>query len=269
MKNVTHSSTLFLVFWLVGGLLLAFILVPLFGLATNQTPESIHRVMVMGDVQKAIIVTLEAAFITSLIAQLLGVPLAYILSRARFPGLKILEAIVDIPLTIPHTVVGIALLISFGRNGVIGGPVLHWTGISFWSSFAGVVLCMLFVSIPYTVNAARMGFDNVDLRIEKVARTLGAGPWRVFIRITLPLVWRSLMTGFNLTLARSMSEFGSIVILAYYPETAPVKIYDLFLQFGLSDSSAMSLIILVLTLFIFIFFRYFLFGRNASSGFER
>ncbi|MBU6460432.1 MAG: ABC transporter permease [Proteobacteria bacterium] len=269
MKQRYHSSSLSLLFWLAGGLLLAFIVVPLFGLAMDQTPASIHRVLAMEDVRQAIILTIEAAVITSLIAQLMGVPLAYLLSRSRLPALRIVEAIVDIPLTVPHTVVGIALLISFGRNGMIGGPLFHWAHISFWGSFAGIVLCMLFVSLPYTVNAARIGFDNVDPRIEKVARTLGAGPWRIFMKVTLPLVWRSLATGFNLTLARSMSEFGSIVILAYYPETAPVKIYDLFLQFGLSDSSAMSLVILVLTLLIFILFRYFLFGKKEPMGFDR
>jgi len=115
---------------------------------------------------------------------------------------------------------------------------------------------MLFVAAPYTVNAAQIGFEAVDPRLEKVARTLGMGPWHVLLRVTLPLAWRSIVIGLTLTYARAISEFAAVAILAYYPMTAPVKIYELFLQFGLDESSAMALLLLVVSLALFILFRH-------------
>ena len=269
MKASPQARSLQLVLWLFGSVLLAFILVPLLGLAVKQSPANIRHVLGMPDARAAIVLTLEAALSASAVAMLFGAPLAYLLSRGRFPGRRVLEAIVDMPLAIPHTVVGIALLEVFGRQGVLGKPALEWFGISFWSTFPGVLIAMLFVSLPYTVSSAKIGFDAIDPRLEKVARTLGAGPWRVFAKVTLPLVWPALMTGFTLTFARSISEFGAVVILAYYPETAPVKIYELFLQNGMGDSGALALIVLVISLLLFVLFRHFLFGRGPRSSYGR
>lgn len=253
-------------FSLVGGLLLAFILLPLLRMYTGQTPASLLQVAVSEDVRSAIWLSLEAAFLTALIAGLLGIPLAYLLSRTSFAGKGIVEAVVDLPLTIPHTVVGIALLFVFGRTGIIGAPINALTGFQFWGTLGGIIIAMLFVSAPYTVNAARVGFESVDLRLEKVARTLGAGPWTVFAGVTLPLAWRGILTGLTLTYARSISEFGAVIVLSYYPMTAPVKIYELFLQFGLGDSSAMAVLFLTVALALFILLRYLAYGRMGSGG---
>jgi molybdate/tungstate transport system permease protein len=246
---------LFFVFSFASGLLLAFILIPLLRMYTTQTPTSLMRIAEMEDVRSAIGLSLEAAFLTALLAVIFGIPLAYILSRAAFPGKGIVEVLVDLPLTVPHTVVGIALLYVFGRTGIIGQPIARLTGLNFWGTISGIVIAMLFVSVPYTVNSARIGFESVDPRLEKVARTLGAGPWRVFSCVTLPLARRGIITGLMLTYARSISEFGAVIILSYYPMTAPVKIYDLFLQSGLGDSSAMAVLFLTVVLILFIILR--------------
>ncbi len=265
-KALAPSRSLLLAFWLAGGVLLAFLLLPLLQMAASQTPARLARVAAMADVRAAIVLSLEAAFVTTLLAGLLGVPLAYLLARTTFPGKSIVEAVVDLPLAIPHTVVGIALLFVFGRTGGIGAAVNTLFGYQFWGTLGGVIIAMLFVSITYTVNAARVGFDAVDPRLEKVARTLGAGPWRVFTRVTVPLAWHGVLTGLTLTFARSISEFGAVIILTYYPMTAPVKIYDLFLQFGLDDSSAMAVLFLAVALALFILFRYLAYGRRAAPG---
>jgi len=131
---------------------------------------------------------------------------------------------------------------------------------------AGVVAGMLFVSAPYAVNAAQIGFEAVDPRLEKLARTLGMGPWGVLIYVTLPLAWRSIMTGLTLTYARAISEFAAVAILAYYPMTAPVKIYELFLQNGLDESSAMALLLLVVSLALFILLRSVARRRTVFAG---
>lgn len=252
--------------WLIGSLLLAFILVPLLGLATMQPVGNLVHVAAMPDVRLAIGLSLLAAFLTAFWAGLLGIPLAYVLARRAFPGKEIITAIVDLPLAVPHTVAGIALLIVFGRQGWIGGPANDFLGLQFWGTLAGAVAGMLYVSAPYTVNAARFGFEAIDPRLEKVARSLGMGPWRVLLRITLPLAWRSIMTGLTLTYARAISEFAAVAILAYYPMTAPVKIYELFLQSGLDESAAMALLLLAVSLALFILFRTLARRRRSGTG---
>ena len=263
-QRFAQPRGLMFVFSLAGGLLLAFIALPLLQLYGTQTPASLMRVAAMAEVRNAILLSVEAAFLATACAALLGVPLAYLLARSAFPGKGLVEAVVDLPLAVPHTVVGIALLFVFGRTGIVGAPISEFTGYQFWGSAGGIVIAMLYVAVPYTVNAARVGFEAVDPRLEKVARTLGAGRWAVFLQVSLPLAARGILTGLTLTFARSISEFGSVIVLTYYPMTAPVKIYDMFLQFGLGDSSAMAALFLAVTLSLFVLFR-FLFAPRRDT----
>lgn len=251
----SQSRGLYLLCWFLGTILVAFLVVPLIALALSQSGQSLASVARMGDVRDAIALSLEGAFLSAAIAALMGVPLAYGLARTTFPGKSVVAALVDLPLAVPHTVAGIALLMVLGRQGVLGAPLQALVGLKFWGTLAGIVAAMLFVSAPYTVNAARMGFEAVDPRLEKIARTLGLGPWRTFARITLPLARRSIMTGVTLTYARSISEFGAVVILAYYPMTAPVKIYELFLRFGLDRAAGASVLLLAVSLALFLILR--------------
>jgi molybdate/tungstate transport system permease protein len=251
----THSRGLYLLCWFLGTILVAFLVVPLIGLALSESGRSLADVARMSDVRAAIVLSLEGAFLSAAIAALAGVPLAYGLARTTFPGKSVVAALIDLPLAVPHTVAGIALLIVLGRQGVLGEPLQALVGLKFWGTLAGIVAAMLFVSAPYTVNAARIGFEAVDPRLEKIARTLGLGPWRTFARITLPLARRSILTGVTLTYARSISEFGAVVILAYYPMTAPVKIYELFLRFGLDQAASASVLLLAVSLALFLILR--------------
>ncbi len=250
----SRPGGLYLLCWFLGSVLLAFLVIPLIALALTQTGASLADVAHMADVREAIALSLEGAFLSAALAALAGVPLAYGLARTAFPGKGVIAALIDLPLAVPHTVAGIALLMVFGRHGVLGEP-LQAFGLKFWGAVAGVVVAMLFVSAPYTVNAARIGFEAVDPRLEKIARTLGLGPWRTFLRITLPLARRSIMTGVTLTYARSISEFGAVIILVYYPMTAPVKIYELFLRFGLDQAAGAAVLLLIVSLALFVLLR--------------
>ncbi|MGH7038892.1 MAG: ABC transporter permease subunit [Stellaceae bacterium] len=261
-----RPRTLALVFWLFGGILLAFIAIPLFGLAALPSGADLLRVAAEPAVEEAIALSLEAAFLTVACAALFGVPLAYVLARGTFPGKGALAALIDVPLAVPHTVAGIALLSVFGRRGVLGIPAEALFGIRFWGTFAGIIAAMLFVSAPYTVSAARIGFEGVDPRLEKVARTLGLGPWRTFWRVTLPLARRSILTGLVLTYARSISEFAAVAILAYYPMTAPIKVYELFLRVGLGEAAAMAVLLMIVCLALFILFRQLAYGSGVPAG---
>lgn len=252
----SHPTAVFLLLWLLGSLLVAFVLIPLLVLAGTPSLSELIDSARMPDVRDSILLSLEAASLSAILTALFGVPLAYVLARSHFTGRGIVSAIVDLPLAVPHTVAGIALLMVFGRQGILGEPLQTLVGLKFWGTLAGVVVAMMFVSAPYTVNAARVGFEGVDLQLEKIARTLGLGPWRTFVKITLPLARRGIFTGMMLTFARSISEFGAVVILVYYPKTAPVEIYELFLRFNLQQAVAAAVLLLAVSLGLFVLFRY-------------
>lgn len=245
----------FVSLWFLSGLLLAFVLLPIINMAAHQTLQSLSMVAAQAEVRSAIWLSLESAALTAIVAIILGTPLAALLARSRSRFKGIVEALVDLPLAVPHTVAGIALLLILGRKGLVGAAMAP-LGLQFWGTLAGIVAAMFFVSVPFMVNSARLGFESIDPQLEKAARTLGDSPFAVLRRIKLPLALRGIMTGAILTYARAISEIGAVMILAYYPMTAPVKIYDLFLQTGLQQSSAMAVLLLMVTLSTFLVFRY-------------
>ncbi len=248
--------------WLLGGLLILFIVLPLVRLFVATSPATLSSALHDPGIVDSIRLSLQDAAITAVVAAILGVPLAYVLARQRVPGGSLIQGIVDLPLAVPHSVVGIALLFVFGRRGWVGGPASH-VGVSFFGTQWGIVAGMLFVSVPFMVDSVRIAIEGIDPRIEQVARSLGASPWHAFRRVTLPLAARGVLTGLVLTYARSISEFGAVAILAYFPMTAPVKVYDIYLQSGLHSSAAAAVLLLIVTLSTFVVFRAVASGRLA------
>ncbi|NMH97299.1 ABC transporter permease [Pseudonocardia acidicola] len=240
--------------WLLSGLLLGFIALPVLRLVTASSVISLGHALTDTDLRAALVLSVQDAALTAVLATLLGVPLGYLLARRSFPGHALVQAVVDLPLAVPHTVAGIALLLVFGRAGWIGAPA-DAAGVSFYGSQAGIVAAMLFVSAPFAVNSARVAFEALDPNIERAARSLGATPGQTFRRVSLPLAWRGVLTGTVLVYARSISEFGAVVILAYYPATAPVAIYNRFLTSGLTDSAAAAVLLLAVALATFLVLR--------------
>jgi len=246
--------------WTLGGLLLAFIVLPIVRLVATSPVASLRQAATTAAIRDATLLSLQAAAITAAIATVFGVPLAWLLARGTFRGRGLIQAVVDLPLVVPHTVAGIALLFLLGRTGWVGGPAGR-LGISFYGTQLGIIAAMLFVSAPFAVNSARVAFEAIDPRLEQAARSLGATPWHTFRRVTLPLGLRGVLTGAVLVYARSISEFGAVVIIAYYPATAPVQIYNLFLQSGLTQSAAAAVVLLIVTLSTFLVFRTLASGR--------
>lgn len=201
----------------------------------------------------SILLSLYAGFLATLLAFLLGVPTGYILARFDFPGKRLVESIIDVPVVVPHTVAGIAILTVFGSRGLIGGPFNGY--IQFRDAIPGIVVAMLFVSLPYLANSAREGFKSVDPRLENAARSLGAPLWKAFLFVTLPLSARHILIGTIMTWARAISEFGAVVLIAYYPMIGPTLIYDRFLSYGLSASRPIAVLLILVTLSIFIVIR--------------
>ncbi|MEV0073272.1 ABC transporter permease [Amycolatopsis sp. NPDC050768] len=240
--------------WVASGLLLGFILLPVLGLVTATSPGGLRDAAASDEIRDALLLSVQDAAITAVIATVLGVPLAYLLAKRRFPGHALVQAIVDLPLAVPHTVAGISLLFVFGRTGWLGAP-LQAAGLSFYGTQAGIIVAMLFVSAPFAVNSARVAFEALDPNVERAARSLGASAGQTFRRVSLPLAWRGVLTGAVLVYARSISEFGAVVILAYYPATAPVTIYNLFLSSGLAESASAAVLLLLVALATFLVLR--------------
>ena len=252
-----------LIFGFLGLIILLFVAIPLGKMIFGSDPGILWETLTDGQVISSIWLTLYSALIATGVGCVLGVPLAYLLSRYNFPGKRVLEGIVDIPVVVPHTAAGIALLFVFGRNFLIG-KAFGGLGISFIDSLAGIVIAMLFVSVPFLINSAKEGFNKVDLRLEKVSRSLGASAWQTFTRITLPLTWRSILSGNIMMWARGISEFGAVIILTYYPMTAPTLIYERFQTLGLSYSQPVAAILIMVCVIAFIVLRWLAYrgGKN-------
>jgi len=175
-----------------------------------------------------------------------AIAVAYVLARHEFPGKTLFDAFVHLPLVLPPVVVGFALLVLFGRNGTIGS-LLAPLGIVFAFKWTGAALAAAIMGFPLLVRALRLGFESIDPRLERAARTLGAGPWRVFFTITLPLAIPGLATGGLLGFARCLGEFGAtITFVSNIPgetQTLPLAIYT-YTQVPGQDAQALKLSIL-------------------------
>ena len=206
------------------------------------------------DAVAAIVLSMYAALLATVISLILGLPLAYLLARRDFPGKALVESVVDLPVVVPHTVAGISILMVFGRRGVIGAP-LGELGFRLADSLWGIVAAMLFVSLPFFINAAREGFESVDPRLENVAMGLGATRVHMLFTVTLPLSARSILMGGIMAWARAISEFGAVVLIAYFPMTAPVYIFTEYNQYGLEAAAPAAALLLVVSLSVFISLR--------------
>jgi len=213
------------------------------------------------EVLRSISLTFGAAAISTAVAMITGIPLAYLLARRKFVGKRLVEALVNLPVVIPHTAAGVALLLVFGRYGLVG----RWLtplGVTFTDSIAGIVVAMLFVSLPYLVNLSRDAFSLVDEELERVATTDGASPWQAFLQVTLPLAWRGVVGGAVMMWARGISEFGAVVILAYHPKIVPVLVYERFEGYGLDAAQPVALLLILVALVTFILLRLVLLPRQ-------
>ena len=254
IKQWVTINKMTLTFILLGLVIFLFVVVPLFKMIGTSDPRILLDTLFDTEVRDAIWLSIYAALIATGVGFVLGVPLAYLLARHEFPGKKIVEGLIDVPIVIPHTAAGIALLFVFGRN-FFAGRVFHVMGISFVDSTAGIIVAMLFVSIPFLIDSAKEGFKKVDVRLEKVARTLGASPWQAFFRVSFPLAWRSILSGNIMMWARGISEFGAIIILAYHPMIAPTLVLERFETYGLAYSRPVAVLLILISLVVFIVLR--------------
>ncbi len=234
--------------------MLAFLALPLVNIATASSPGIIWESLHDGEIMNAVLLSLYTSGMAAVICLILGTPFAYLLARKDFPGKNLVESIVDIPIVIPHPVVGIAILAISGRNHWFG-KILMDLGIRIMGSSTGIITVLVFVSIPFFINAAKEGFASVPERLENVSMTLGASKLSTFQRITFPLARRSMLAGTIMSAARALSEFGAVIVIAYHPMIAPVLMFERYQAYGLEYSQPVAFILIAMSLIIFIALR--------------
>lgn len=199
----------------------------------------------------AVWLSLKVAVGVALVTAIPAILLGWFLARYHFRGKILLESIVHAPLVVPPVATGYLLLVLFGRNGWIGHPLYEWFGIRLIFTWQGAVLAAAIVAFPLAVRSVRLAISLVDRRLEEAAQTLGYPPWRVFLRITLPLAWPGVLGGMLLAFSRSLGEFGATITFAGNIEgatqTLPLAIYSA-LQVPGAESAAMRLTICSLIL---------------------
>ncbi|MDP1623888.1 MAG: ABC transporter permease [Bacteroidales bacterium] len=252
-----------LTFIFLGSLVLLLIVAPLAGMFLDTTPTQLFETARETEVQDSIWLTIYTSLAGTLVFSIAAIPLAYLLARKQFPMKKLVTGIIDLPVVIPHSAAGIALLGFVSRESVLG-KMGSAVGLNFVGHPAGIAIAMAFVSIPFLINAARDGFAGVPLRLEKAALTLGASPFRVFFTISLPLAWRNIISGLILMFARGMSEFGAVIVVAYHPMIAPVLIYERFGSFGLKYARPVSVVFILISLTLFIVLRWLAKEKNSE-----
>ncbi len=250
------------IFLILSSLVLLFLVAPLIGLLLHTGTSELFETARDGDVRESIMLTIWISFAATLFFSLAAVPFAWLLARKKFRLKSVVQGIIDLPVVLPHTAAGIALLGFISRDGPLG-KAASLAGLNLVNSKGGIALAMAFVSLPFLVNAARDGFSAIPERLEKAALNLGAGRTRVFFTISLPLAWRSIVTGFVMMFARGMSEFGAVVIIAYHPMIAPVLIYDRFTSFGLKYARPAAVLFIIVALLVFTVLRLLSEGRKS------
>ncbi len=232
-----------------------FLVVPVLALAWRAPWSNLVDELASRDVREALRLSLVSSVAATAVSAVLGVPLAWVLARGDFVGRRLLGAAATLPLILPPVVGGVVLLLALGRQGLVGQWLDRGFGVRLPFTTAGVVVAETFMAMPFMVLAAEAGFRGADRRLEDAARTLGARPWTVFRRVTLPLVWPSLAAGALLCWARALGEFGATIAFAgNFPgrtQTMPLKVY-LLLETRPEAALALSLLLLVASLAVLV-----------------
>ena len=235
------------------GIAILFIGIPLAALLIRVTPETLLASLQNPVVIDALCLSLLTAGISTIIVIGFGTPVAYINARCHYPGKKIIDTITDIPVVLPPAVAGLALLMAFGRRGLVG-QYLDILGIEIAFTTIAVIMAQIFIASPFYIRQARTSFAGVNRTYEHAAKTLGASPIRTFFTITVPLAFAGILSGAVLSFARALGEFGATIMFAGNlqgkTQTMPLAIYGAFQ--GDVDSSLALAVILVMISFVVI-----------------
>jgi molybdate transport system permease protein len=235
-----------------------FLVLPLIGLIIRAPWENLWSILRNSDTSQALLLSLWTSTAATAVSVVIGVPLAWVLARSDFAGLRLLRALVTLPLVLPPVVGGVALLLAFGRNGFVGRYLDQWFHITIPFSPAAVVLAETFVAMPFLIVTVEGALRSSDLGFEEAAATLGASRMMVFRRITVPLVAPSLGAGAVLCWARALGEFGATITFAgSFPgrtETMPIAVYYA-LESDPDAAIALALVLLLVSVILLVTLR--------------
>ena len=233
---------------------LIFLILPLAGLLARTPWATLPARLAEPQVVEALRLSLLTSSLATVLCLLLGVPLAWLLARVRFPGRRLVRALITVPLVLPPVVGGIALLLALGRRGLVGQWLDTTFGITLPFTTAGVVIAESFVALPFLVIAVEGALRGADSRYEEAAATLGSTRWTTFTHVTLPLVAPGIAAGAVLCWARALGEFGATITFAgNYPgvtQTMPLAVYQTMESGDLEGAVVLSLILLVVSVAI-------------------
>lgn len=261
--KATLPSRTAVLFLGVGLILLFLVLFPIAVMMLGENPYNLFNVFKNPDIIQSLVRTIYTATIATVLLALMGIPLAYAISRLEFKGKAILLSLIDIPIVIPQSVAGIALLTVFGKQQIIGNFLYHYLGIRFDGAILGIIIAQMFVAMPFILKTAIAAFDAVPLKYELAARNLGANSMHTFRRIAFPLAGRGIFLGAVIAWARAAGEFGAVFFIAASPETAPISVYTRFMSMGLSETAPLVSILLLFS--VIMFFLLQLIGRMIPS----
>jgi len=229
--------------------LLILVLAPLVALLLRgASPARILAAAGSSHIHQVVSFSLWTSGASLLVAILCGTPLAYVLARHEFRFKRVIEVLFDLPMVLPPAVAGLALLLAFGRQGILA-PLLEPFQLRLAFSSAAVVIAQTFVSAPFYIRAARAGFESVNPRLEQVAATMGAAPFVIFTRITVPIAFPGLVAGAVMAWARALGEFGATLMFAGNftgRQTMPLAIYGA-LESDLNVGTTLSLMLLAVS----------------------
>ena len=235
-----------------------FLLSPLIGLLQRMPWSGLADLLGSDVVLDAFLLSLLVSFSAALAVLVFGIPIAWFLARSNFPFMKLLRDVVLLPMVLPPVVGGTALLFAFGRQGFLGKWLSDWFGLTLPFTTAGSVVAAVFVSMPFFVVAVESAFRSINEDLEKTAETLGASPLKIFLRITLPRIFPSIIAGLALSWARALGEFGATITFAGNmpgeTQTLPLAIF-LALETKPEAALALSLVMIATSLAILIPFR--------------
>lgn len=244
----------------------AFLALPLIGLLLTAPWGQMTSLLTSATALEALRLSLMTSLAAAAITVVLGVPLAWVLARRDFPGRTLVRGLVLIPLVLPPVVGGVTLLTAFGRRGLVGQYLYDWFGIQLPFSTAGVIMAEAFVALPFLVITVEGALRSLDSRYEDAARTLGARPTRILLRVTAPLIAPSLIAGAVLAWARALGEFGATLTFAgNFPgvtQTLPLAVYSA-LEVSRDEAVALSVILLAVSFTVLVSLRGRLLGGRG------
>lgn len=257
-RQQRHDARVPIALAVLGWLAVAFFVVPILALVVRVPWASLSDVITDHATTEALTLSVLTSVITTVLAIVLGVPLAWLLARSNIPGRQFIRALCTLSMVLPPVVAGVALLASLGRRGVVGEILDDWFGVRLPFTMPAVVIAQLFVAMPFLVLTVESGFARSAGTVEEAARTLGASPWYVFTRVTLPATQPAIVAGAVLTWARALGEFGATITFAgNFPgttRTLPIATY-LALESDIDDALLISMVMVVISVVILVALR--------------